>query len=724
MARPPWGTGHENPAIHPLLLTRRKGESLSVTRLMCSYDTSRASVLLLGASLVPGVIIPTTSGMASVAVPDIGVSAWALTRVISPRGTVRVAARDAYGQVINAYDMTARVAGDAPSTTWAMYLTSPSGAYRFLGFDLDAASAPAAVERDLPILTGVLDEAGIPYVVCASGGLGSRHVWVGLAEDVDAVTVRALVVMVKRMCSTLDITPMSNPATGCLRPPGAPHRNGEFSQVLAGSLAYLTDPVVTAAQVLALVEHLVKLDGTASSPAPVVAHRPVPVDEKSATYIPGPKRPLPPSSAAALEQVPRDPSAALARILAGAAASHWHLADVADLVATAPGLEHVRTQRLSPGAAPRSPRPAVGRRSSTMVLREQWARAVAYVARTPRVVDESASDDTFADRAGRIADLVDQVQVRAAACPGRWAARGGPADRRVLDALCLLALTAVAGEIEADTRRLALMCGIGRETARTALHRLASDGAWVARTLEGTGPYADTWRIAPQNDFHKVVEPSRSQGALPRACSGSSYRSSLMRSLTDRLQSAAHDVFTPAGGLGHHAGNIYSHLQTDPTSMSELMAMFGDGRVSLETSLDRLAHHGLVFMTRDGWRRRTRDGRTRAARLLGIHGRLRERAELYALERELWAWWQTEEAWMKAPRRTAASRRAGPGQLSLVDVGPPAYGAHPRRADGRADFRAARSLMTKYPDMVGGGRRSSPTGQVLVEQLLGGVQVA
>ncbi len=46
---------------------------------------------------------------------------------------------------------------------------------------------------------------------------------------------------------------------------------------------------------------------------------------------------------------------------------------------------------------------------------------------------------------------------------------------------------------------------------------------------------------------------------------------------------------------------------------------------------------------------------------------------------------------MRAPRRTSPNRRPGRGQLALYpDDGTHAYGPHPRRPDGRLDWRAAR----------------------------------
>lgn len=62
---------------------------------------------------------------------------------------------------------------------------------------------------------------------------------------------------------------------------------------------------------------------------------------------------------------------------------------------------------------------------------------------------------------------------------------------------------------------------------------------------------------------------------------------------------------------------------------------------------------------------------------------------------------------MRAPRRPAAKHRPGRGQLSLLpDDGTHAYGPHPRRADGRLDWREARRIVVDERD--GHARRLRP----------------
>ena len=644
-----------------------------------------------------GLIIPATVAKKHTGSRDVSrglfVAAWGLTGAVSPRASVRVAAVDGSGEALNLYTDHHRIDREAPSRPWAVYLAGRDLRYRLLAFDLDAKTpaAAAAAARDADVLSGILRDAGMESVVCESGPSGGRHVWVGLAESVDAATVATIARLVRHVCPTLDLAPLANATTGCVRPPGAPHRSGGRSVVLEGSVATLTAPTATAAHIQRLVERLAHLVDVIEPDRALDPRTPLPVDEHGRTYLPGPRRTLPASAQAALAEdataADGTASAVLWRVLVGAAYARWRHADVAELVATSPGLEHVRTQRAESGT--RRPRPAQGDTSAVAVLRRQWDKAVAFVANSR----QTGSDPTFDPRADAIAAHVRAVQARAQAAGGRWATRTGPADRRVLDTLCLLALQALSDCVEADIRRLALLAGIGRETARTGLLRLASEG-WISQARAAEGPHGAHWKIGPDATIHSLSLIERSQADPRPAGAGAAERTLLMGTLTKRLAAAAHDCFTPRGGLGHLAGNIYARATEDLQTIDDFAQLTGTDRPTTRKILTRLTAAGVLVATKVGWRRRAQDYRRAVAVDLGVEGRLLERARHYRLERELWAWWQQEEAWMRAPRRTAASRRPGPGQLALLpDIGTNHHGAHPRRRDGRADYRTARALL-------------------------------
>ncbi len=177
--------------------------------------------------------------------------------------------------------------------------------------------------------------------------------------------------------------------------------------------------------------------------------------------------------------------------------------------------------------------------------------------------------------------------------------------------------------------------------------------------------------------------------------------------LRTRLGAAAHDVFTLAGGLGHATGQLYAILNNRPVPISQLARQLGSSPEDIGSRLDVLRAARLVRRTPTGWCLPRTDRRAAVATRLGVAGRLADRARRYALEREAWAWWAAELAWMHAPRRPPASRRPGLGQLAILDpdqitptTAVPVRAAHPRRPDGRADFAAARRVLATETESV------------------------
>ena len=141
-----------------------------------------------------------------------------------------------------------------------------------------------------------------------------------------------------------------------------------------------------------------------------------------------------------------------------------------------------------------------------------------------------------------------------------------------------------------------------------------------------------------------------------------------------------------APGLGHHAGNTYARTTTEPQDLDELSARTGDSPERTARILDRLVSAGVLVRSRHGWRRHRTDHRTAAARRLDVDGRLDDRAHRYAVERELWAWWQAEDAWMRAPRRPGAKHRRARGQ-----------GPRARLISWRAASRSSASSANPWP---------------------------
>ena len=627
-----------------------------------------------------------------------------LTRAISPRRLVRVADVDAYGTAANSYTGQAQTSGPEPAAPWAVYLTDSDGQFRLLAFDFDTSRGDAAA--DAATFCGWLTAAGLAFVQTQSGPTGGRHVWLALCDPVGVSTTASLARLVRAELPSLDLSPLTNPITGCVRPPGAPHRDGGASIVLAGDADCLASPTVTAAQVDELVAALsvrhLPNDGQSGGSPPSFVRTTVACDDMGRLYLPGPTRPLAAASAVALAQnlsdtADRDASRLLRSVLIGAAAARWRCSDVAVLLEHAPGLEHLRTRRHS--LEERRPRTASG---CAAMLARQWDRAVRWVAAHPRQAG-AEHDPTFSTRAAALVEVVEHTQVRADAAVGRWARPGGPADRRVLDALCAYALHALTAAVEADVRRLALTCGIGRETARVALLRLCGDG-WIAQVGATQGARAATWTL-PKTSSTPVSSLTRSQvdPRPPVPCSGAADRAHWLTVLRRRLQASAHDVFTFGGGaLGHVAGQVYASLCESATSTFVLARRLGYQVNELRKRLSALQTLGLIRLSGQCWTSSEEHVRDSAATRVEVVGRLVGRANRYAVEREAWAWWSDELAWRRASggqARRKHRRVVGPEQEAIVLDGASftvrqRLGRHPVNSSGRADYAAALARVT------------------------------
>lgn len=593
--------------------------------------------------------------------------AWTLAGAISPRPRVRIAQRDGAGSVVSTFSSTAALTSPVPDVPWAVPLADSTGIFRLLCFDLDAHDGDVArVERDTRRLVELLDMVGADHLVCTSGPGGSRHVWLRVPEGIAADVARSLGRTMRALLPSLDITALSNPAAGCVRSPGSPHRAGG-SSVPHGDAGAWARTAVSPAQVLSLLELAVREAGSVVAPGPEARPlRGVMVDGRGRRFIPGRKRDLPPRSAAvARAACGTDASRAAWSVLLGAARACWRFEDVAHLAfeERAPGLEHVRTLVLGGRRVPRNDK---GRH-----LAHQWNRAVAQVASTP--TPQRTTDGEFDARARAIAAAACSVLEAMATVPGRWRQGGGAADERVLRALVLFATQAVAIDVEADIRRLGLTCGISRETARQALWRLEADG-WIRRVQEAEGAHGAVWSIDLRSGFHRHAEGALSQAHSAPLGTGSSMREGVIGELSTWLAVAGHDVFSP-GGLGHSPGNALAsaHSATsraaDPADGDLLALCTLAGLHASESTAGLLA------------------GAHVAAATSGLAGVGRRRARRYRLERAVWGWWREELEWMKAPGRGSDRRRGFPGQGVLL-AGPGARVPFPRVL-GRASWRSA-----------------------------------
>ncbi|PPF72618.1 hypothetical protein C5B99_17415 [Pseudoclavibacter sp. Z016] len=601
--------------------------------------------------------------------------------------------------MLNAYSRDVSVFAEQPQSPWAMYLATDAGAYRFLCFDLDASRGNTVY--DAGKLTLWLNELGIDHVLTKSGPSEGRHVWLALEGEASAETVREIAQLATQLFPSLDPTPLTNPRTGCVRPPGSPHRNGDSSRP-AGPIDALLDPSVTPDQVRELRAFLI--DAGAEELAPVTSlTKGMVVDADGYPHITGTRRPLSARVRLVLDTPPvDDASLSLATVLAGCANARWALRDVRELVDDAPAFEHVRSQRHKHGH--RIPRTPQGRERT---LVSAWRHAVTYVAANPSTGD--GSDEDFLARCATTVEAVDAAQARANAMPGLWGGdrasssqrsrTGTHSTRAVLDALCLYMAQAAQLTVEADVRRISADTGYGRTTVHEALRRLATaadeaspESAWIVREGTPEGAHAQRYRLSQKFSTEAEVGNRTQVLARPGAALPLQARTHHIARLAKNLQALAHDAFTAPHSFGRTTGLVYKYVdEGSVVTVDELTRSTGLDAARTRTALRTLHAHGLLQRLDQGWTRGEQPTVEAAARMLGVAGHLEARRVRYAEERHCWAWWQAEVQWMS--RRGKRRRRRSPTAVQLLSVSDrPEYPRYPRSA-GRGDHRLALALV-------------------------------
>ena len=594
--------------------------------------------------------------------------------------------READGQLhANAYPRLYRLGPTAPQTPWCIRLADTHGGFRLLCFDFDAKDGDDAAERavdDCEALSKVLGGLSIAHVVCQSSAGGGRHLWVGIRGSAAADIIGRLATAARANYRTLDHGMLLNPREGAARPPGAPHRDGSVSRILRGRIESLTDPTTTADDLSQAIAALI-------SAAPAIRVEDSapsgPVDASHTAH-----RRLSTSGDAHMGTIRggSNPSWTGFMCLLAAASAGWAWRDVEHAARTAPGMEHYRTKNTGRGT--RRPRTAT---EAALRLERQWAKA-REIAALHRVLPPAreARDLTELDAiVTDVNDLLHRFQVHA----GRWGnTEAAVSQRTVLTALAYLTLHTGKRVVGASIRDLALLSGLGRTTAATALRTLAAAG-FIQQVSNHDGVNAAEWRLTLH--FSTTSDTVRSHPLKnPRPPAELfSLRVALVDILEARLTDLRHDLFT-RGGLGHLAGQLYAILANRQAVTPESVAQaLGVSVRHALTVLSRLRHSKLVIRAEGGWVRSKQDLRNRAARSLGVLGVLRARAERYAAEREVWAWWRAELSTMTS-RPGSRPRRAHVTSRPVFESSAPGervWPRYPRSFDARADHRQARQYV-------------------------------
>lgn len=562
----------------------------------------------------------------------------------------------------------------APTVPWALYLAGADRRYRLLAFDFDSGRHGAnVVDADAARLCAHLSELGVSHLRAHSGPGGGQHVWVRLAKPgADAAEVRELAHALRQHYPSLDTAPLSNPGTGAVRPPGAPHRNGGHSrphlqgpaldEVLARMARGTTPEVV--GWMLARHPHSVTVTRE-------VNVRPVRlVEDAAGPRLDRPLRPLSARTRLLLATVPApgtDRSALAHSILLGMARAGHALTDVRRAVESAPGLVRLRDDAA---------------RGRDEVAR-QWRRALAAAAEfAPSPVVER----------GPVDDELDRVEAAVTANPARWSRPGGASDERILHALIVLARTARTRIVDIDVRRLAEAAAVDASTASRRLRVLAGEG-WVTCVRAGAGTRAATWEL-------NLPEVDATQGEPAPAATGTS---------PTLLNHHTHDVWTNRTGLGGTAARIHwaatnfgKHAFSASHRISLAQFVVSATGYTFATVTRSLAHLRTLGLLPARSRAESKTQMDRAAQLIGTAGTAARRTQRHLVDRELHRWWTEETEW-----RTRAGKKRGipaaPNNTIALPITAPArtrYGRFPTNDNRRADYRAARALVAKALDVA------------------------
>jgi hypothetical protein len=124
---------------------------------------------------------------------------------------------------------------EPPRPPAAVRLYGRDGTARCLAADLDMSRGGAdQVAADTWVLERLVARCGGRSITDRSPS-GGRHVYVLLAKPVPYGEMRRAALALTRLLPSLDATPLLNLTAGCIRPPGAAHRNGGVQQLLTPS---------------------------------------------------------------------------------------------------------------------------------------------------------------------------------------------------------------------------------------------------------------------------------------------------------------------------------------------------------------------------------------------------------------------------------------------------------------------------------------------------------
>jgi hypothetical protein len=432
-----------------------------------------------------------------------------------------------------------------PELPYAVHLFDPAGRTRLLALDVDAKnpSGPDAAAQTAEI-EFLLTHAGIRHVTARSGPHGGRHVFIPFDEPLAPAAVRAFAAAFAARWGSVDISMLANTATGAIRPPGAPHRDGgrsalDVADAVAGAVFDTPNDMAALGELAAALdvdERVLRRSNLPLSPALYKMLR----------------------TGAGIGRYESMSEAVMA--LATSVLSRGH--DPAWLTRQLSDPRNELSRRL------------IGHRRRDGSVRDVPAMIAAAVGTARRFVAEhppiASGDDARA-----VLELISGAADRR-----RWAGRAALTDRAVLSAHLGVATRCGAVVYNVSQRQVAELASVHSRSTVEASHRRLVAAGWLRLVAAGSGVDSSTWRLSvprPAGAGDELAEP-----------------------VTAHL--IGHRLFAWRQ-LGKAAARVCETLAAGPSSAVEIAQRTGLHPGTVRRSLRRLAllEVPVVAKSRSGW---------------------------------------------------------------------------------------------------------------------------
>jgi hypothetical protein len=547
------------------------------------------------------------------------------------------------------YDRPRRWTPQRPSEVAAVLLYGEDRRTRCLVFDFDVGRRKdgkklAAAEANA-FARQVRDAGGRPII--DRSPVGGHHVYVRLANPRSVDVVERLMLGMRKHYATLDILPMVNAKTGCIRPPGAKHPAGGYQQ--------LVTPVQEAYDALArpnsdeVWRFLVAMAGTVSRTKKVATTKATIETFVGAQRWRGRQKYALGTLYELIARTGRydaakHPTASHARMAVIFAAFHqgWLLGEVID--AARPGGRWAGLHRL------------FGNQVISTQLPHEWGIAEALIRGGGSLVRRSDTRESIqtrplvgtADRDAEYAWLREWWTAMRLCERRRYSGRP-PATRLVLRALAAMAQRRGSRYLAIGVRSLALAANLDHSTVARVLRELREEPDPLIDLMDGQrgGDRPDVYQLCVPEEFERAAR--------------------LATWRPGKLE-AIHPAFLD---LGVPAAFVYEALgeSREPLRTCDVVDVAMLSRSATSAALRTLGEMGLAERSPGGWVRGP-ISLDDVAREIGADERFRKRVQAYKDEREAF-----RKAIWKAPVDPTVAAPVGEPPVDLWATGvrePPA----------------------------------------------------